>query len=215
MMDSQFAADKKRVREAVSALLGPIDALVQLEHQGAIQIVDSGTMAVQAAGWTDLPVVLPDLDQPTVPLRKWFGASVVTDHQGEPLTVFHGTTAEDFSVFDINMASPASRFGPGFYFSRDEQTLDVYSKAGRLVPVHLRIERPQVSDALSVEQVHLFFDSLQDKVFSNGFDARIAHEQARELALEDLDRAFAVLLSTQICYISQKRASRDKASFDS
>lgn len=48
--------------------------------------------------------------------KDWFGDSKVVDEDGEPLVVYHGTTA-DFEAFDREKANPESDLGSGFYFS--------------------------------------------------------------------------------------------------
>lgn len=72
--------------------------------------------------------------------RAWFGCSQVTDGEGKPLVVFHGTDEpEDFDSFEV--------FGSGAWFAQDEYTANGYTgKSGqgadRVIPVYLRIEAP-------------------------------------------------------------------------
>ena len=193
-------ADVARVRTAIEGLLGEQVTAALLSRPGGVRISDSSAVAAEASGWCDVPV--PVTREAPAALRKWFADSVVADEGGAPLTVLHGTRADDFTVFDIDRASPSSRFGPGFYFTQDERTLSVYGEQGRVMPVHLRIARPQERDALTAEQVEAFFGALQDSVFPNGFDATAVHKVTRERALNDLDSAFATLLSAQVVCIS-------------
>lgn len=136
-------------------------------------------------------------------LQKWFAGSTVADQSGAPLVVYHSTQA-DFAQFDISRSNHSNRFGPGFYFSGDQKTLDSYSggDGGNVMPVYLNIKKPQTTDALTAEQVDLFFRSLTDKKFSNGYDATEDHLRMEARALEDPSAAFATLLSGQVSFVS-------------
>ena len=57
--------------------------------------------------------------------NKWFGESKVVDANGEPLQVFHGTTAE-FEKFDATKVK-SSFLGEGFYFSGNSHYASLYS----------------------------------------------------------------------------------------
>jgi hypothetical protein len=61
-------------------------------------------------------------DQTTTPeFRTWFGESKVTDEQGAPLVVYHGTN-QNITAFDSSKigARDAGFFGSGFYFTPDQ-----------------------------------------------------------------------------------------------
>lgn len=87
--------------------------------------------------------------------REWFGDSKVVDENGGPLTVYHGTSKDtDFGKFKI----PKN----GAWFTDDKYTASAYAEendsrglktddgrnyrevntASRVMPVHLRIEKP-------------------------------------------------------------------------
>lgn len=136
-------------------------------------------------------------------LTKWFAGSKVANQAGAPLVVYHSTRA-DVSQFDINKSNHSNRFGPGFYFTGDQKTLDAYSggDGGNVMPVYLNIKNPQTTEALTAEQVKSFFRSLTDKTFPNGYDATEDHLRMEARALEDLSSAFATLLSGQVSFIS-------------
>lgn len=193
-----------RVRAAIGAVLGAAATQRLIDRPGGVRILDSAALSREVAGWCEVPVPLRDSPDPLgrAAFEKWFGDSVVLNGDGTPLPVFHATKAGDFTVFDLGRASPSNRFGPGFYFTQDKATLDVYGDGGRVVSAYLRITRPQIGDALTEDQIESFFGALQDKVFPNGFDATQAHAIARERALQAPDEAFAVLLSAQCGYIS-------------
>jgi GNAT superfamily N-acetyltransferase len=51
-------------------------------------------------------------------LKAWFGDSQVVDEDGDPLVVYHGTTA-NFDTFDAERGNIESDFGKGIYFSNN------------------------------------------------------------------------------------------------
>ena len=100
--------------------------------------------------------------------KEWFGASRIVGDQGEPLRVFHGTTApEDFSVFGLGEFLPNEqdsdfqRFGSGHdpttylgsHFAKEFGVANAFAKGlygervgtqstGRVYPVFLKLENP-------------------------------------------------------------------------
>lgn len=98
-------------------------------------------------------------EQVDSPLFKaWFGQSAVTDAQGQPRVVFHGTCR----AFEA--------FKPGSWFAEDVKAATVFVSGGRrsnarirdgsaLVPVYLAIEKPldlsmySVHDSMTVRQL--------------------------------------------------------------
>ncbi|KKN76178.1 hypothetical protein LCGC14_0373890, partial [marine sediment metagenome] len=61
---------------------------------------------------------------------KWFGDSKVVDENGEPLVVYHGTTA-DFAEFSPSKANTEADFGAGFYFTNSvDDLLENYAGLG-------------------------------------------------------------------------------------
>jgi hypothetical protein len=89
--------------------------------------------------------------------RKWFGKSAVVDANGEPMVVYHGTTA-DITTFQ---PSPKNQlFGPGFYFTANPQYASAYAsnvntipssiaEGGNVMPVYVRLENPYLYDAMA------------------------------------------------------------------
>jgi hypothetical protein len=123
---------------------------------------------------------------------KWFGNSQVVDSQGRPIVAYHGTRA-DFGEFDISKSSPSNRFGPGFYFTTDKKTFDVYGESGSVMPLYLRIENPINGNGLTVAQINTFFDSVQVTRFPNGYDATEDHVTIKESMLANPSEAMHVL----------------------
>ena len=80
--------------------------------------------------------------------REWFGDSKVTDAEGRPLVVYHGT-ASDFSDFK---GSRGGYYGPGIYFTHDPKVANHYAgfAAGEpdtlngqnVMPVYLSLKNP-------------------------------------------------------------------------
>ena len=59
----------------------------------------------------------------TKAFKDWFGESKIVDENGDPLVVYHGTTA-DFDAFDPNRAQTESDWGAGFYFSNNTADIE-------------------------------------------------------------------------------------------
>lgn len=90
-----------------------------------------------------------DSQTETPAFKRWFGDSKVVDANGEPLLVYHGTSAI-FDVFDIGRLSSRNE-GPGFYFTTSEDVARGYvnrtSGDGRLIKAYLSIKNPMAYDA--------------------------------------------------------------------
>jgi hypothetical protein len=74
--------------------------------------------------------------------RRWFGDSKVVDANGEPLVVYHGSSARDIAVFVPGEGT--ALLGKGIYFSREREDAVEYAerKGGSVYAVYLRVERP-------------------------------------------------------------------------
>ncbi|PWJ13806.1 hypothetical protein [Jannaschia seohaensis] len=62
--------------------------------------------------------------------RQWFGDSAVTDADGNPRVVYHGTTAGDFEAFDparSGSATGAADAREGFFFSASPEVASTYA----------------------------------------------------------------------------------------
>lgn len=136
--------------------------------------------------------------------HRWFGNSQVVDEHGRPQVVYHATKHK-FDSFDYDkIGNGYNRFGPAFYFTNDPKTLDIYKgEGGNLIPAYIRASKIQKTDAMSKEDINNFFDSLQVKKFNNGYDATNDHENIRNSALEEPDRAFSRIISNANIYIDK------------
>jgi len=52
--------------------------------------------------------------------KRWFEGSKVVDENGQPLVMYHGTSAQGFTEFDKSKQNPRALYGPGFYFTSDQ-----------------------------------------------------------------------------------------------
>lgn len=85
--------------------------------------------------------------------KNWFDGSQVTNKDGNPLVVYHGTNA-DFSQFkheSIGSSFDSGKLGEGFYFSADPSLAGSYANlakaktkedAANIMPVHLSLKNP-------------------------------------------------------------------------
>lgn len=91
--------------------------------------------------------------------QRWFGASEVVDEQGQPLVVYHGTTAGGFDAFRPNYRK-GEQLGFGIHFAQDrgfaakyaeDPTVARKGKTPKVYAVYLFIQRPLVADAIVYE----------------------------------------------------------------
>lgn len=84
----------------------------------------------------------------TPEFKAWFGDSKVVDKNGEPLVVYHGTSASEFSKF--------KGMGVAGWFSEDPELANVYAEERgveeeRIYPVYLSVKYPFDFVALGLE----------------------------------------------------------------
>ncbi len=105
---------------------------------------------------------------------KWFGKSKVVDANGNPLVVYHGTSAEEFSKFrsprEYRGRHPTARIG--IFFSRSKKIAasfyDEY-ESKRTVSAYLSIQNPFVMRWQDFENNFLAYDEDTDS-FSGSKD---------------------------------------------
>ncbi|MDQ1341016.1 MAG: hypothetical protein QG567_2174, partial [Campylobacterota bacterium] len=88
--------------------------------------------------------------------KEWFGDSKVVDERGEPLVVYHGTSA-DFSEFQLKFQTKGTKSALGklgFFFSSDadlasdfsknkwDSAKSKYKKNANVLPVYLSLKNP-------------------------------------------------------------------------
>lgn len=85
----------------------------------------------------------------TPEFKRWFGNSKVVDKHGNPLRVYHGTTA-DFDSFNNTKTgiNDGGLWGRGHYFSAAETNANSYAlrqgDGARVIPVYVSIKNPLV-----------------------------------------------------------------------
>ena len=145
---------------------GDFDGFVELDNEGAVyaMAVKSSSQVKSATGNNgDFDVANPDIRfsmpeqlmeigaQQTGSARfdAWFEGSKVTQPNGQPLVVYHGTRA-DIEVF--SSAFDGSRSGVvdgqgGFYFSGRPDTADFFAgkkDGSNVMPVYLQMKKPMI-----------------------------------------------------------------------
>lgn len=83
----------------------------QIEMGYSKPVVVAGDVRASRSGFSDA-------------FRRWFGNSKVVDAAGQPLVVYHGTTAS-FSKFE---KSVAGELGAGFYFTPDSGSAEAWGR---------------------------------------------------------------------------------------
>ena len=100
----------------------------------------------------------------TSAFKKWFGDSKVVDENGNPLVMYHGTTA-DFTEFDTSKRAIA---GEGSFFSSTPSNSFAQGEGGRMIPAYLSFKNPKVIDLAKESD-----DILKKKFISQGYDSVI------------------------------------------
>jgi ADP-Ribosyltransferase in polyvalent proteins/Large polyvalent protein-associated domain 3 len=207
---SAFVADgniysvKLTVREALNSLPGEHHKFYDVT---AIQIKQDTDVHGLKAGSLSQPLPAPvGVYKPTIQeLASAFNigegnylnsVSKITDANGEPMVVYHGTNA-DFNTFDIDKSSSSNRFGAGFYFTRDGKTMSAYSgkEASHIVPVFLNMRTPITGIDLTEAQINRFFEAVKTTKFKNGYDAKQDQADFKRRALDNPGAAFETLSS--------------------
>ncbi|MBO2823340.1 PLxRFG domain-containing protein [Pseudomonas aeruginosa] len=112
--------------------------------------------------------------------KRWFGDSRVVDAEGEPLVVYHGTTA-DFSAFSrefLGEGDGNADFGDGFYFTDRADAASGYAHGdgGNVMPVYLNIQNPATNEVMMSHEIQYVLDDgmgfadLADALAERGYD---------------------------------------------
>lgn len=134
--------------------------------------------------------------------KKWFGDSKVVDENGNPLVVYHGTSA-DFSKFDLNKLGDNTRIESGelgFFFSSKSYLANSYSeiaanggwanKLGKgspsVYPVYLSIKKPKKYDSASLfykdaDKYKGKLNEWRNELISQGYDGVIVRDDFEEV----------------------------------
>lgn len=129
----------------------------------------------------------------TSEFKKWFGGSKVVDENGEPLVVYHGTTA-DVTAFD-----PAKRGSDtktksaekGFYFTSSPRHASVYADGvtntmrnqtrdgANVVPVYVQMQNPKIIKTRRPVEMEVDVDDGQtvQNAIDDGYDGIIVSRE--------------------------------------
>lgn len=126
---------------------------LQQSAQGRAEAGDEQAQGEGSAEGTVTPQTQTDAFQ------RWFGDSKVTDAQGHPEIVYHGTARDDFSQFDT-FGSNYGLMGQGAYFTENAGVASEYTSKGArgleqrgqesaptVYPVYLSLQSPIDMDA--------------------------------------------------------------------
>ena len=202
--DETVSREAGRVWEALARRGYPIR-----KHPEARTITEGGIGAWYAHGRKP-PFLLhrrnpAQTDTPTssAAFRRWFGASKVVDAEGNPLIVYHGTTAV-FDVFDFHAGIGAPV--PNSVYFTDSPDLATYvsrmgwGKPPVVIAAYLRMENPLVLDAKgkhAIDMTDEVLRKLRPSYRSNAHDGVILLN-VREFQQDALTTTYAVLEPTQI-----------------
>lgn len=108
------------------------------------------------------------VDAPT--FKSWFGDSKITNRDGKPLTMYHGTSA-DFTAFDTTRSGQSTTHPTatlGFFFTNDRAHA-AGKYGGNVMEVYLAIKKPYPMTDTDLRSI----ESLEDaKTFRRGLEAR-------------------------------------------
>lgn len=97
----------------------------------------------------------------TPEFKAWFGDSKVVDENGQPLVVYHSTTA-DFDTFDTTRRAIG---GEGSWFSSTPSSSPATEEGSNIMPVYLSLQNPKVIDLMRESD-----DVLKKKFIEQGYD---------------------------------------------
>lgn len=161
----------------------------------------------------------------TTGFSKWFGDSKVTDADGNPMVMYHGTKS-DFSQFDIGKfgATDGGFLGKAFYFSPDPAEASVYaesvtspygtSSGANVMPVYLSAKNPlewelgtKESSLLAEKRRELGADGFVQWAQDQGYDS--VHLTSKAIGNMPGENQWAVFSPKQI-----KSATGNNGDFD-
>ena len=111
--------------------------------------IRSATSDPQMASLLDEPaqsVATSPLENPN--FRSWFEGSKITDEQGMPLTVYHGSGSADIKEFDLGNYQKVQKgdWGKGIYFTPSEGMAKSYRDTA------VKAQDPKIKEALAKEE---------------------------------------------------------------
>lgn len=100
-------------------------------------------------------------------------ASVVTDEQGKPRAVYHGTGKGGWKAFDPNKRDATALYGPGYYFTEDRVIAKEYTEKG-LEPQFLKGDAKQTGAIVRQRLTELAGSDSQAKALLRYGDDQLA-----------------------------------------
>jgi hypothetical protein len=115
------------------------DLLRQIQTEpptGAVKLIDEAAQNIAAS-----PLQNPNF-------RSWFEGSKITDEQGMPLTVYHGSGSADIKEFDLGNYEKVQKgdWGKGVYFTPSEWMAKSYRDTA------VKAQDPKIKEALAKEE---------------------------------------------------------------
>ena len=124
---------------------------------------------------------------------KWFGDSKITNKQGKPLVLYHGTR-QDFNEFGKDQKGFLTEKKRTFYFTPNLKMAGIFAGTttnnpdvygmGSIMPVYLKSINPKFVDNDVIEDVGYWADDkMLDEFESNGFDGLISEKKDQYVVL--------------------------------
>ena len=104
--------------------------------------------------------------------KKWFGSSEVTNKNGKPLVVYHGSKSDELiEIFETGSPDGTQ----AIYFSSSKKVADTYQVTQPIYKAYLKIENPFIVDAQG-RPYHEFIEEMRSNIdwaYRNGHDGVI------------------------------------------
>ncbi|WP_339898295.1 LPD38 domain-containing protein [uncultured Gilvimarinus sp.] len=126
------------------------------------------------------------VDQTETPaFKKWFGDSKVVDKKGDPLEVYHGTKAGDFSVFKDGLKYFSSKPEVAQDYAGMTTAVPGRTESGPIIPAYLKIENPL---ALDFTGMSVNFDNVPNPYQKEGSwrPTRFGNPPANAMSIDDV-----------------------------
>ena len=105
--------------------------------------------------------------------KKWFAGSKITDKNGNPLVLYHGSTA-DWYKYDITKAGNTGLdyFGPGIYTTPDTRIANIFAgeregeTGGSVYPLYVSVKNPIIVESSNTPETK-FTEEQIDSLINN------------------------------------------------
>ncbi len=130
-------ADPAAVKRAAGGRAGAAETVTMGERVAASVVAENPGLTLPDGVVADYSAVSREqIESPE--FRRWFGDSKVVDANGEPLVVYHGTTA-DFDTF-----RPSVKFGESYFASEESGYANAmaFGDGGNVMPLYFSLLNP-------------------------------------------------------------------------